>query len=79
LDRERRGSRLAAKQQEATMSEDFPHRCFTVPEAAEHLRISRAMIYKLFKAEHLKPMKIGKRTIVSGEEIDRFLHKGAVI
>ena len=56
------------------MSEDFPHRCFSVPEAAEHLRISRAMIYKLIHAKQIVPVKIGERTIFRGAELERFLN-----
>jgi len=56
------------------MSADFQHCCFTVSEAAEHLRISRAMIYKLIHAQQIVPVKIGERTIFRGAELERVLN-----
>jgi excisionase family DNA binding protein len=50
---------------------EFRHRKFSVREAAEHLRISRALLFKLIKSGVIKPFKLGSRTIVSGEEIQR--------
>jgi excisionase family DNA binding protein len=46
---------------------------FTIPEAAAHLKISRAFIYRLIGDGKLKPSKIGSRTIVPGAEIRRFM------
>jgi excisionase family DNA binding protein len=54
------------------MTEPF-HRNFTVIEAAEHLRVSRAMVYKLISSQQLKPFKIGTRTLFSGAELERFV------
>jgi excisionase family DNA binding protein len=50
---------------------EFRHRKFSVDEAAEHLRISRAHLFKLFKNGTIKPFKLGNRTIITGEEILR--------
>jgi excisionase family DNA binding protein len=50
---------------------EFRHLRFSVPEAAEHLRVSRALIYKLISAGKLTPLKLGNRTIISGAEIQR--------
>jgi excisionase family DNA binding protein len=47
--------------------------CFTVGEAADYLRISRALLYRLIGQGRIKPTKIGKRTIVRAAEIERFL------
>ena len=55
---------------------DFRHLRFSVPEAATHLRISRALIYKLIAAGKLTPSKIGNRTIISGAEIERLTQSG---
>ena len=52
----------------------FEHHVFSVSEAAEHLRISRSFLYRLFETGKIKPVKIGKRTIVTGAEIMRFLN-----
>ena len=54
------------------MTETF-HRNFTVIEAAQHLRISRAMIYKLIASKQLRPFKIGTRTLFAAAELDRFV------
>lgn len=48
-------------------------RCFTINEAAAHLRISRAMLYKYIAANKIRPVKLGTRTIIRGAEIERFL------
>jgi excisionase family DNA binding protein len=61
------------KYTERTMS-DFQNCCFTVREAAEYLRISRAMLYKLIHAKQIVPVKIGERTIFRGAELARFLN-----
>ena len=45
----------------------------TVAETATHLRISRAYLYKLIEAKKIKPVKIGKRTLIQGAEIKRFM------
>jgi len=50
---------------------DFRYLSFSVSEAAAHLRISRALIYKLIAAGKLTPSKIGNRTIITGAEIER--------
>lgn len=52
---------------------DFNQTCFTVPEAADYLRVSRAMFYKLVAAGKLRPFKIGTRTLILGAELDRFI------
>jgi excisionase family DNA binding protein len=51
----------------------FEHQRFTVLEAAKHLRISKALLYKLIAAGKLTPSKLGNRTIISGVEIQRLL------
>jgi len=47
--------------------------CFTVTEAAQYLRISRALLYQLIRKGRIKTIKIGARTIVRGAELERFL------
>lgn len=52
---------------------DFENRFFSVEEAAELLRISRAFIFKLIRAGKIKPVRLGRRTIIAGREIQRAL------
>ena len=47
--------------------------CLTICEAANYLRVSRALFYKLVRQGHIKTIKIGKRTIVRIAELERFL------
>ena len=48
-------------------------RVFTVPEAGEYLRVSRATAFNLIRAKKINPLKIGGRTIIKGSELLRFL------
>ena len=52
---------------------EFGRLLFSVSEAAQHLRVSRTMIFKLLREGKLKPTKIGTRTLISGAAIDRLL------
>ena len=52
---------------------EFGRRLFSVQEAAEYLRISRTMIFKLLREGKLTPTKIGTRTLISGAAIERLL------
>lgn len=45
----------------------------TVAETATHLRVSRGYLYKMIEAGKIKPVKIGKRTLFKGREIQRFM------
>jgi len=47
--------------------------CFTIGEAAQYLRISRALLYQLIRQGRIRTIKIGTRTIVRGAELERFL------
>jgi len=46
---------------------------FTVAEAAQHLRVSRSYFYELIEAKKIKPVKMGKRTLIQGRELLRFM------
>lgn len=48
---------------------------FTVNEAANYLRISRANIYRLFKSGELRPAKLGGRTLVRRVDADALLER----
>lgn len=58
---------------ETNSSLAFAHKLFSVPEAAEHLRISRTMVFKLIRQGHLVPAKIGRRTLISGRMIEQLI------
>lgn len=48
----------------------FEDRCFTVPEVCrDHLRVSRATLYKLVKEGRLTLTKFGSRTVITGRAI----------
>jgi excisionase family DNA binding protein len=49
--------------------------CFTVSEAAQYLRISRAFFYQLIRSGRIRTVKIGTRTIVRAAELERFLDR----
>jgi len=51
----------------------FSERCFSIPEAAAHLRVSRAFLYKLIRSGDLRIIKMGTRSIIRGSELTRFL------
>jgi len=46
---------------------------FTIAEAAAHLRVSRSYLYELIGEKRIKPVKLGKRTLVQGAELRRFM------
>ena len=56
---------------------DFRRRLFSVGEAADYLRVSRTMVFKLLRQGRLTPTKIGTRTLISGAAIDRLLNATA--
>jgi len=46
---------------------------YDMQETCGHLRLSRAYIYRLFRDRKLTPKKNGKRTLVAGAELLRFM------
>lgn len=52
---------------------DFADYQFTIPETATHLRVSRSYVYELIGAKKIRPIKLGKRTLVQGSELRRFM------
>jgi|tagenome__1003787_1003787.scaffolds.fasta_scaffold20981463_4 excisionase family DNA binding protein len=52
---------------------DFQNRVFSITEAAEWLRISRSFLYSLIAEKKLRPIKFGKRSVITGAEIARFI------
>jgi len=52
---------------------EFDRRLFTIAEAAEYLRISKTMVFKLIREGRLTSTKIGTRTLIRGAAIERLL------
>lgn len=46
----------------------------TIPEAAAYLKISRAKIYQLLKADELPARKIGGKTVFLPDELEKYAH-----
>jgi excisionase family DNA binding protein len=46
---------------------------FTIAETATHLRVSRSYVYELIGEKKIRPVKLGKRTIIQGVELRRFM------
>ena len=46
---------------------------YTIKEAAELLRVSRAKIYMLIQAGKLIPVKLDKKTLFKESELNRFI------
>ncbi len=53
----------------------------SIPDAAEQLGIGRSTTYELIVAGQLKTVKIGRRTLISHDELQRYVrdlaHQGA--
>lgn len=54
-------------------SQSLPALRFEVPEAAQILRISRALLYKRIESGAIKASKDGKRTFITAAELDRYV------
>lgn len=52
---------------------DCHNRIFSIDEAAEYLRVSRAFLYKLLKSGKLVGKKIGGRRLITGAAIQQLL------
>ncbi|MBN7760962.1 helix-turn-helix domain-containing protein [Nitratireductor aquibiodomus] len=48
---------------------------FTIPEAADYLRVSVSGVYRLLQKDQLKRTKIGHRTVIRKSDLDAFLNK----
>ncbi len=47
----------------------------TVKEATQYLKISKVTLYKLIKEGKIKPVKIGKRTLIDKNDLDRLIEE----
>lgn len=48
---------------------------YTVKQASEYLKISRATLYKLIESGKLKPLKLGGRTIFNEDTLRDFVER----
>lgn len=46
---------------------------YDIKEALEVLPVSRATLYQLMKAGEIRRIKIGRRTFIKHEELERFV------
>jgi excisionase family DNA binding protein len=60
-------------EQAKTLSFDIADHIFSVAEAAAHLRISKSYLYELAEAKKIKITKQGKRSMVKGGEVRRYI------
>jgi excisionase family DNA binding protein len=58
--------------EELSLDEVPLYQCLTVNEVAEALRVSTKTVQRLISAGHLKPLRIGRRVLVTQEELLRF-------
>ncbi len=45
-----------------------------IPEAGEQLGIGRSTMYELIAAGSIRTVKIGRRTLIPHEELQRYVH-----
>lgn len=48
-------------------------RFLNIPEACSFLRVSRSRLYEFFSEGKIRTHKLGTRTLIQREELDRFL------
>lgn len=59
-----------------TKSDSTNRAAYTIPEAAEQLTISRASLYRLIDRGEIRRVKIGQRSVIPADEINRLLAEG---
>jgi excisionase family DNA binding protein len=69
----RRESHVMSAEQAKILSFDIADHIFSVAEAATHLRISKSYLYELAEAKKIKITKQGKRSMVKGGEVRRYI------
>ena len=52
---------------------------FTYREAAKFLKVSERTIWGLVKAGRLVPVRIGRRVLISSEDMDNFIRASRVV
>ena len=52
-----------------------PHRVlYDVRDTMRLLNLGRSTLYSLIKDGKIKPLKVGRKTLIEGAEIERFVH-----
>lgn len=46
---------------------------FSIPQTAKHLGVSRSFVYGLIGTKKLRTVHLGKRVLIQGREIARFM------
>jgi len=54
-------------------TDSLPQLRFDIPEAARILRLSRATLYERIRTGQIATQKDGRRTYVTGEELQRYV------
>jgi excisionase family DNA binding protein len=70
----RRESHVMSAEEAKQLSFDIIDHIFSVADAAAHLGISRSYLYELAEAKKIKIVKQGKRSMVKGGEIRRYIN-----
>ncbi len=62
-----------SQQQQASRSEQVGRLVYTIDEAAEELRLGRTALYDLLRSGQLGSIKIGRRRLVTRDDLLMFL------
>ncbi len=62
-----------SQQQQASRSEQVGRLVYTIDEAAEELRLGRTALYDLRRSGQLDSIKIGRRRLVTRDDLLMFL------
>lgn len=54
---------------------EFDDRLYTVPEALGVLRVGRTHLYKLIAQGHIRPLRLGHRTLIPRSEVSRLIRE----
>lgn len=60
------------------MSADVPasgRLLFSLEEAGQVLNLSRATLFRLMARGELRPLKVGRRTLLAADELERFVRE----
>ena len=46
---------------------------FSIVQAAAHLCVSRSYVFELIAEKKIRPVRLGRRTLIQGDELRRFM------